>query len=102
MLNIGERKMFEVVTDNNNAIWLNGRFDATQADKAAQVFDAIQNDTTVYFDNLEYISSAGLSVLLKTQKRLMANGQQLILKNMNKHIREVFKYAGFDMIFKIE
>ncbi|HGY56572.1 MAG TPA: anti-sigma factor antagonist [Caldithrix abyssi] len=94
--------MFEVVNEDNKGIRLRGRFDATQVNKAARIFNALQNSATVYFDDLEYISSAGLSVLLKTQKRLKANGQQLILKNMSKHIREIFKYAGFDMIFKIE
>lgn len=94
--------MFNIAIDNNGNIRLSGRFDATQADKATQIFDTIQTTATVYFDNLEYISSAGLSVLLKTQKRLMVDGRELILKNMNRHISEVFRYAGFDMLFKIE
>ncbi len=50
---------------------------------------------------LEYISSAGLGVLLKTQKRAMATGQGLRLVNANQHIRDIFKYAGFDRIFEI-
>jgi anti-anti-sigma regulatory factor len=41
-------------------------------------------------------------VLLATQKRLGDAGHQLRLKHMNRHIREVFKYAGFDTIFEIE
>jgi anti-sigma B factor antagonist len=47
------------------------------------------------------VSSAGLGVLLKTQKRVMASGQGLRLINANKHIRDIFKYAGFDRIFEI-
>ena len=43
----------------------------------------------------------GLGVLLKTQKRVMASGQGLRLVNVNKHIRDIFKYAGFDRIFEI-
>jgi anti-anti-sigma factor len=50
---------------------------------------------------LEYVSSAGLGVLLKTQKRVMASGKGLKLVNANRHIRDIFKYAGFDRIFEI-
>ena len=37
----------------------------------------------------------------KTQKRAMAGGKGLRLMNANKHIRDIFKYAGFDRIFEI-
>lgn len=87
---------------NNEEILLCGRFDASQADKAKSVFNNIHTARIVDFSELDYISSAGLGILLMTQKRLKDSGHQLILKNMNKHIREVFKYAGFDMIFQIE
>lgn len=93
--------MFDIRIDDKNEIQLSGRFDATQVDKAYEIFNQVQTSNLVNFENLDYISSAGLSVLLKTQKRLKNSGQQLKLKNMNKHIREIFKYAGFDMIFEI-
>jgi anti-anti-sigma factor len=47
------------------------------------------------------VSSAGLGVLLKTQKRLGAAGG-LTLVNVNAHILDVFRYSGFDQIFRIE
>jgi anti-sigma B factor antagonist len=50
---------------------------------------------------LEYISSAGLGVLLKTQKRAMAAGQGLRLVNVNRHIRDIFRFAGFDRLFEV-
>jgi anti-anti-sigma factor len=83
-------------------VLLFGRFDASQKEKALNVFDELQTTFTVNFQELDYISSAGLSVLLVTQKRLKENNHQLILKNLNKHIQEIFKYAGFHMIFQIE
>lgn len=86
----------------NNTIFLSGRFDASQTEKAREVFEQVNNTFTVDFKELDYISSAGLSVLLMTQKRLDESGHQLILKNMSQHIREIFNYAGFDMIFTIE
>lgn len=94
--------MLDIKFENGNLILLAGRFDASQVDKAKNALNAISQSYTVDFTNLDYISSAGLSVLLLTQKRLNETGHELTLKNMNKHIREVFRYAGFDMIFKIE
>ena len=94
--------MFEIKTVDQTEIQLIGRFDASQTDIAKNIFVEVQKTTLVDFTNLNYISSAGLGVLLMTQKRLKDSGDELILKNMNEHIREIFKYAGFDMIFKIE
>lgn len=93
--------MFEIKINESNEIILSGRFDASQVENANQVFEKINKSTVVNFKELDYISSAGLSVLLVAQKRLTENNQQLKLINMNNHIRDVFKYAGFDMIFEI-
>jgi anti-anti-sigma factor len=94
--------VFEIKTGSENEIQLSGRFDASQTDTAKPVFNAVLKTTIVDFKNLDYISSAGLGVLLMTQKRLKESGDELLLRNMNSHIREIFRYAGFDMIFKIE
>ncbi len=94
--------MFDVKLGEQNELLFFGRLDAAQASTARNHLDRIQETTVLDFSNLEYISSAGLSVLLFTQKRLNENGHHLKLKNLNKHIREVFRYAGFDMIFEIE
>lgn len=94
--------MFKVELRGNEEIVLAGRFDAAQVEKARSVFDKISQTCTVDFGNLDYISSGGLSVLLATQKRLSETGHQLKLRNMNKHIREIFEYAGFNVIFEIE
>jgi anti-anti-sigma factor len=94
--------MLEIKTGNNNIIYLSGRFDASQAEKAKKEFGTIQESMIVDFSALEYISSAGLGVLLMTQKRLMAGDHKLKLINMSNHVREIFKYARFDMIFEIE
>jgi hypothetical protein len=51
---------------------------------------------------LDYISSAGLGVLLVAQKRAMSNGAGLTIININKHINDVFRFSGFDKIFKLE
>lgn len=94
--------MFRIELRGKDTITLTGRFDAAQVEEAERVFAEVDTTCVVDFDNLDYISSGGLSVLLATQKRLGTTGDQLRLKNMNRHIREVFQYAGFDVIFEIE
>ena len=94
MLTIGRGESGEVI--------LQGRFDAAQAPAASQVFDALSSPTVVDCAGLDYISSLGLGILLKTQKRLTAAGGGLKLVKVNRHIREVLQYAGFHHVFEIE
>ena len=81
---------------------LKGRFDAAQSPAAEAFLDKVQGPVTLDCTGLEYISSSGLGVLLKTQKRLMASNGKLKLAGVNRHIRDVFQYSGFDRIFEIE
>ena len=61
-------------------------------------FDSLTMD----FSDLEYISSAGLRVLIATQKTLKPDSIPFIIKNVNDNIKEVFRMSGFDKILKIE
>jgi anti-anti-sigma factor len=93
--------MFDIKTDGGE-IKLLGRFDATQVERAREIFGTISSSSVVDFSRLDYISSAGLGVLLGAQKRLAESGRGLKLIRMNHHIREIFRIAGFDRIFEIE
>ena len=53
------------------------------------------------FKNLEYISSAGLRVLLSTQKKLQQKGTMKI-KNVREEVMEVFEITGFVDILTVE
>ena len=79
-----------------------GRLDAAQCETAQSFMDEISGASVLDFDNLEYISSAGLGILLKTQKRLSESGAALKIINVNNHIHDVFRYSGFHAIFEIE
>lgn len=94
--------MFDIRTNEQGDVVLSGRFDAAQTDRAAQVLGAVSHSVNVDFKDLQYISSAGLGILLATQKRLSQTGNRLKLINMSSHIRDVFHYARFDMIFEIQ
>jgi anti-sigma B factor antagonist len=94
--------MFEIGLGDRGQVVLSGRFDASQADKARAVFDALTAPTEVDLSGLDYISSLGLSVLLKTQKRLREScGGGLRLVHVNKHIMDIFRFSGFQHIFEI-
>ena len=85
-------------------IALVGRLDTTTA---PMLDDAIKNGldgvTELLFDfeKLEYISSAGLRVLLAAQKAMSKQGK-MIIRNVDKDIMEVFDITGFSDILTIE
>jgi len=81
---------------------ITGRLDASEAPRAQSFFDQVQGTVTVDCSQLEYISSAGLGVLLKTQKRLLGTGGKLKLTGVNSHLNDILGYSGFDQIFEIE
>ncbi|WP_458406089.1 STAS domain-containing protein [Methanobrevibacter sp.] len=54
------------------------------------------------FRKLEYISSAGLRVLVVIQKKLKPEGIPFVIKNTNGTINEIFKMSGFDKILDIQ
>jgi len=93
--------MFEITEGPNHELRLSGRFDASQTAKAKGVFLSLSEGKTVDFAKLDYISSAGLGILLAAQKRLSERGESLKLINVNSHIRDVFHFSGFDTIFDI-
>jgi len=94
--------MFAIEYGQDGAVVLAGRLDAAQSPAAQLFLDKLQGTVTLDCTPLEYISSAGLGVLLKTQKRLMASSGKLQLTGLKPHIRDIFTYSGFDKLFHIE
>ena len=86
----------------DGAVVLAGRLDAAQSPAAKSFLDMVQGTVTLDCSQLEYISSAGLGVLLKTQKRLLASAGKLRLTGLKPHLRDIFTYSGFDQLFEIE
>ena len=94
--------MFDIRTAEDGSIHFSGRFDASQEPKARAFMAGLAAGRHVLdFSALDYISSAGLGVLLGTQKRLMESGGALRIVNATKHIRDIFFFSGLARVFEI-
>lgn len=90
--------------DNALLLALAGRLDTTTAPQLEEALQELNEGIThleLDFDQLEYISSAGLRVLLNTQKQMNRQGD-MIIKNVCTDIMEVFEITGFAGILTIQ
>ncbi|MFV0478725.1 MAG: STAS domain-containing protein [Parahaliea sp.] len=92
--------MFEVYP-LDSGIRLVGRFDAAATAHAEPYFEELVGHVDIDMLALDYISSAGLGVMLKSHKRLVGCGGGLRLIQVNPHILEILHYSGFDMLFEV-
>ncbi len=85
---------------------LYGRLDTNTSPKLenelTKVFDSKCKDLTLDFANLEYISSAGLRVLLAAQKKINDVVGKMTLTHVSEPVKEVFDMTGFSEFLNIE
>ena len=98
----------EIIEEKHEAISifkLNGRLDSnTSQGFEKKIFDAISDGSKnmiVDFKDLDYISSAGLRVILKATKALNREEGKIMLCSMQDYVKEVFEIAGFDSFLPI-
>ena len=85
-------------------ILLDGRLDTiTSPDLEAKINEATPDAEKLIFDltNLEYISSAGLRVLLGAVQAMEGKGE-MVVRNLTQSVKEVFELTGFSRLFTIE
>jgi anti-sigma B factor antagonist len=83
---------------------LEGRLDTTTAPELEQELKSSLDgitDLTLDMTNLDYISSAGLRVLLSAHKIMLKQGKMKVT-NASEIVREVFEVTGFSDILTIE
>ncbi|WP_213307598.1 STAS domain-containing protein [Paraburkholderia sacchari] len=86
------------------AIAVSGRLDSTTAGELEAVLpERVQNTQRVLLDltDVQYVSSAGLRVMLKAAKVAKGTGHELVLAGLAAPVREVFQVIGFDSLFSI-
>ncbi len=90
---------------NTAVIELTGRLDSNTSreldQELAELFDKNQKDILIDLSRLEYISSAGLRVLLVGLKKINKKKGRLALCSMNEFVKEIFDIAGFTPLFNI-
>jgi anti-anti-sigma factor len=84
---------------------LKGKLDASTSSSLEEKFLSLmeggEKQLVVDFSQLDYISSAGLRVLLMAAKRLKNANGKIALCALKENVREVFDLAGFSTIFSI-
>lgn len=98
MLNIDKQQDGSVMT-----ITLSGRLDTTTAPKLDDELRDLSSITSLSFDikDLEYMSSAGLRVLLMSQKKKMRDHGEMFVKYPQDSVMEIFEVTGFTDILTI-
>ena len=94
----------KTVDDKSLTLALEGRLDtATAPELDAELQSSLDGVETLILDleKLQYMSAAGLRILLLTQKRMMKQGQMKVL-HVGETIMEIFEVTGFSEILTIE
>lgn len=84
---------------------IRGRLDGTTMQELEARFLALANGGCARFvfdlTELDYISSAGLRVMLLAVKKTKAAGGKLALHGLNDNVNEIFRISGFSTIFSL-
>ncbi len=95
----------ETLKENVCRLSLDGRLDTTTApeldNKLSEVIGKDIKELTLDFKGLEYISSAGLRVLLRGQKMMNGKGT-MVITNVKDELMEIFEMTGFNDILNIQ
>ncbi len=98
----------DIAESKENAVFVlgpKGRLDSANArsfeERVLAVLEKGENALLIDFEDLDYISSAGLRVLLMGAKRLQQSGGKIALCALSPSIHEVFEISGFLTIFTV-
>jgi anti-sigma B factor antagonist len=105
---LAEEDFMEIIEEKRGELStfkLQGRLDSNTSQVfEKRIFDAMADGTknvVIDFKNLDYISSAGLRVILKATKALKRENGKILLCAMQDYVKEVFEIAGFDSFLPI-
>ena len=85
-------------------IALEGRLDTVTSQELANSLPNEKRrnlDLDLDFAKLQYVSSAGLRLLVLFKKEAQATNNKMVIRNINEVVKEIFSVTGFDKIFKI-
>ena len=91
-------------TNDIHIVAVTGSLDSTTSPEAQKSLDAVvagARKVALDFSQLDYISSAGLRILLGAAKQLRGKGGTLAMFGLNQSVREVFEISGFSSILSV-
>jgi len=98
----------EIQTRDTNGIKvidLIGKLDTSTSPDAEKHLNKLMGEgekkIIINLEKLDYISSAGLRVLLSTNKQLQKTGGMMRICNLNEVVQEIFDISGFSSIFNV-
>ena len=93
-------------TDNQVMVSIEGRLDTVTSSEfektVSPYFTTPAIELVLDCAAMEYISSAGLRVVLMAHKSITAKGGKFIIRNLNNEVRSVFDMTGFSRILTIQ
>lgn len=91
---------------NVTIVKIAGRLDSNSVQPAEQNFARVlaagPSHLAIDMSSLDYISSAGLRVLLVVAKKAQQGKRKVVLFSLMSNVREIFSISGFDKIFQIQ
>ncbi len=91
--------------DDTTVVQIQGNLDTGTAPTAEEHLQGLIDDgktkILMDFSTLDYISSAGLRVLLSTSKKLRSSGGEIRLHSLNETVAEIFDMSGFSTILSV-
>ena len=94
--------MLEIEVKDDQVVALTGRLDASQVSELKQVLEPMTGAVTVDMAQLNYVSSAGLGVLIATHSRLKESGGSIRVVNANDLVRNIFRLSRLDQVIPVE
>ena len=97
------------ILDTKNDFWevsLAGELDVSTADELKKslhkLVDEKNIDMKLNLENLDYIDSTGLGVMIGILKRLKIENKEVYIEKPKNNVRKIFNITGLDKVFKME
>ena len=98
-------KITQTLSNYDQVLSICGRIDTITSNQLSEEIDKAMTNKfeklVLDFGDVDYISSAGLRIIIVAQKKITAGGKKLELTNMNETVKNVFDITGFSQILNI-
>lgn len=94
--------MLKINRSDDGVIHLVGRFDASAVEGAEAALSRLSGGARLDLSGLDYISSTGITVMLRAWKRAEEAGETFCVINASRTVRRIFRNAGLEKVFDSE